>query len=96
LVFAHVWAIAPRISWERSEILKGFGMEVVVTIESSMRRPSAPVIVFLLTLASTVGTVQVGKKPSQDHRGVIRLFDEGFLSVRPSVQRTSVANRFLG
>jgi hypothetical protein len=96
LVFAHVWAIAPRISWERPEILKGFGMEVVVTIESSMRRPSAPVIVFLLTLASTVGTVQVGKKPSQDHRGVVRLFDEGFLSVRPSVQRTSVANRFLG
>jgi hypothetical protein len=61
--FPHVWANCTAEAGSVRKFLKGFGMEVVVTIESSMRRPSAPVIVFLLTLASTVATVHAAENP---------------------------------
>ena len=61
-----------------------------MTIEPLVRRLSAPVIVSLLTLASTVATVHAAENLRKMTVVSFGLFgDEGVFRVRPPVQRKS-------
>ena len=69
----------------------------VVTIESLVRRLSAPVIVFLLTLASTVATVHAAENPRKMTVVSFGLFgDEGVFQREATGAAQIVANRFGG
>ena len=61
-----------------------------MTIEFLVRRLSAPVIVSLLTLASTVVTVHAAETPRKmTVVSIVRLAMKAFFGVRPPVQRKS-------
>jgi len=69
----------------------------VVTIEPLVRRLSAPVIVFLLTLASTVATVHAAENPRKMTVVSFGLFgDEGVFRREATGAAQIVANRFGG
>ena len=68
-----------------------------MTIESLVRRLSAPVIVFLLTLASTVATVHAAENPRKMTVVSFGLFgDEGVFQREATGAAQIVANRFGG
>ena len=68
-----------------------------MTIESVVRRLSAPVIVFLLTLASTVATVHAAENPRKITVVSFGLFgDEGVFQREAIGAAQIVANRFGG
>ena len=68
-----------------------------MTIESLVRRLSAPVIVFLLTLASTVATVHAAENPRKMTVVSFGLFgDEGVFRREATGAAQIVANRFGG
>ena len=68
-----------------------------MTIEFPVRRLSAPVIVFLLTLASTVATVHAAENPRKMTVVSFGLFgDEGVFRREATGAAQIVANRFGG